>query len=390
MKSTETLATVYSQKLRHEREKSDPSSKDHNAGDVTRHSGLVEKTVNGQIQSTLDTEHVALQNRPTTERRGSRPKQIMVDLPRHRFTWTAPAAKELISRLDKIARLDSTALIIGESGTGKTTVARMIHQRSRRNERPFVAVDCASLPSALIDAELFGHARGSFTGAVSDRPGRAETADGGTLFLDEIGDLPLELQPKLLMFLQERIFYRIGDNLPRHVDVRIIAATHRDLRDMCRKGRFREDLYFRLNVLGLAVPPLRERPDEINDMAAEILDRIRRQRHSGPIELTPAAAEALKQYPWPGNVRELENVLENASAFCEDHRILVSDLNFTDSPHSTPAPSLAGKALAAIEKQAILETLQHRDGNKAQAARDLGISEKSIYNKLRRHGLFPG
>jgi DNA-binding NtrC family response regulator len=294
-------------------------------------------------------------------------------------------------RLEKIALLDSTALLTGESGTGKTTVARMIHERSARKKMPFVAVNCASLPSELIDAELFGHARGSFTGAVSDRPGRADAADGGTLFLDEIGDLPLELQPKLLTFLQDRTFHRIGDNLPRSVDVRIIAATHRDLRELCRKGVFREDLYFRLNVLGLTVPPLRDRPHDIIDMTAEILNRICRQRLSAPFELEPAAAEALQQYHWPGNVRELENVLENASAFCEDHQIRLTDLNLSDSPgaHHVPTLTLAGKTLAEIERLAILETLSHCEGNKAQAARVLGISEKSIYNKMRRHGLHP-
>ncbi len=354
----------------------------------------LDEIVSGAPEETDESAGISAEAMPaapgTKDRRRKIPPNA-VDQPRHRFTWTSPAAKKLFVRLEKIALLDSTALLTGESGTGKTSVARMIHERSSRLQMPFVAVNCASLPSELIDAELFGHARGSFTGAVSDRPGRADAADGGTLFLDEIGDLPLELQPKLLTFLQDRTFHRIGDNLPRSVDVRIIAATHRDLRDLCRQGVFREDLYFRLNVLGLHVPPLRERPHDIMDMAAEILNRICRQRLSAPFTLEPAAAEALQQYHWPGNVRELENVLENASAFCEDHLIRRSDLNLSDLPaaQDVPNPTLGGKTLAEIEKLAILDTLTYCDGNKAQAARVLGISEKSIYNKMRRHGLHP-
>ena len=221
MKSTETTAS--SPESCYESEKVDLSGKDKIAAAVAHHGGI-EKAIDTLIQ--CDAGSDTIRDRPTNERRRNRPINInIVGSPRHRFTWTTPAAKELVSRLDKIARLDSTALLTGESGTGKTSVARMIHTRSRRYDRPFVPLNCASLPSELMDAEMFGHARGAFTGAVSDRPGRAEAADGGTLFLDEIGDLPLELQPKLLTFLQERTFYRIGDNQPRHVDARIIAAT---------------------------------------------------------------------------------------------------------------------------------------------------------------------
>jgi DNA-binding NtrC family response regulator len=246
----------------------------------------------------------------------------------------------------------------------------------------------------LVEAELFGHTKGAFTGAINDRPGRAEIADGGTLFLDEIGDLPLELQPKLLTFLQDRTFQRIGSNKVYTVDVRLIAATHQDLAGMCRERRFREDLYFRLNVISLHVPALRERLEDIPELTQQILQRIGRRRGQPALVCELAATAALQRYPWHGNVRELENVLERASAFCDDAVIGVADLAFpattagpfVEPPASTPL-TLAGSTLDGLEKQAILDTLQATGGNKAEAARRLGISEKSIYNKMKRFGL---
>ncbi len=310
------------------------------------------------------------------------------------FVARAPITQQLLRQVGKAARLDSTVMLTGESGTGKTTVARMIHQSGERADKPFVAVNCASLPRDLVEAELFGHTKGAFTGAVNDRPGRAEIADGGTLFLDEIGDLPLELQPKLLTFLQDRTFQRIGSNKVYTVDVRLIAATHQDLAAMCRERRFREDLFFRLNVIALHVPALRERLDDIPELAQQILHRIGRRRGQPPLTCEPAAVLALQHQAWAGNVRELENVLERASAFCEGTAITVEDLGLPgigSSPFGEPPgvapPTLAGSTLDDLEKQAILDTLQATGGNKAEAARRLGISEKSIYNKLKRFGL---
>jgi DNA-binding NtrC family response regulator len=243
----------------------------------------------------------------------------------------------------------------------------------------------------LIEAELFGHVKGAFTGALSDRPGRAEIAEGGTLFLDEIGDLPLELQPKLLTFLQDRTLERIGDTKTRRVDVRVLAATNHNLEARCQKGQFRQDLYFRLAVLTLELPPLRERTDDIAVFADHILSRIATHRGVSPCTLTDESRGALLAYPWPGNIRELENVLERASAFCERSRITPADLGL-DAPATAPVhglapPPLAGRTLADIEKQAILETLAACGGNKKAAARSLGIDEKSIYNKMRRLGI---
>ncbi len=311
------------------------------------------------------------------------------------FVARSPVTKQMLQQITKAAKLDSTIMLTGESGTGKTTVARMIHQFGSRASGPFVTVNCASLPRDLVEAELFGHIKGAFTGAVNDRPGRAEIADGGTLFLDEVGDMPLELQPKLLTFLQDRTFQRIGSNKVYTVDVRLIAATHQDLAAMCRENRFREDLYFRLNVIVLHVPALRDRPEDIPELMEQILLRISRRRGNTPPVCDPAATVALQGHRWNGNVRELENVLERASAFCENNTITLDDLAFPGSVtpigarHETASTTLnlAGSTLENLEKQAILDTLQATGGNKAEAARRLGISEKSIYNKLKRFGL---
>jgi DNA-binding NtrC family response regulator len=318
--------------------------------------------------------------------------QVSADAPRHEFAWDCPVSQHLYAQILRVAQVDSTVLLTGESGTGKSTIARMIHLRSSRHNGPFVAVNCGSLPRDLIDAELFGHAKGAFTGAIENRPGRAEAADGGTLFLDEIGDLPLELQPKLLTFLQERTFYRIGSNRLRNVDVRVISATHTNLLEMSESADFRPDLFFRLAVLRLQVPSLCDRRSEIRAMATRILKRIANCRGTPVLRISKAACRALEQYKWPGNIRELENVLENAAAFIESGDIQVSDLCL--SPHqrgssSTDAKTspLLGKTLAEIECEAIVCALQHFNGNKSQTATALGISLRSVYNKMRRHGL---
>lgn len=314
-------------------------------------------------------------------------------LPTSQFSTRSPAMKKMDRMVQKVAKLDSTILVTGESGTGKSTIARMIHQHGPRAAAPFIAVNCASLPRDLIEAELFGHAKGAFTGAVGDRPGRVEIANGGTLFLDEIGDLPLELQPKLLTFLQDRVIQRIGSNKEIKVDVRLIAATHQDLSKMCLEKQFRQDLYYRINVLALEIPPVRERTLDIPDLAESIMARISERRGNPSPRLSEAAIEKLQAYSWPGNIREMENVLESVTAFCDGQTISAADLTFAKSASSTAdttAPvttSLAGMSLSDIEKMAIEETLAACGGNKAKTARTLGISEKSIYNKMKRHGI---
>lgn len=304
----------------------------------------------------------------------------------------SPAAAMLLDQLQRICQLDSTVLITGESGTGKTTLARMIHQHGSRASGPFVAVSCAALPRDLIEAELFGHVRGAFTGAVADRPGRAEMASGGTLFLDEVGDMPLELQPKLLTFLQDRTLQRIGDTKVRKVNVRLIAATHQNLEEKCKQGSFRQDLFFRLNVLPLRLAPLRERTLDVVPLARSILARIAEQRNQADFALADNAVRSLEDYAWPGNIRELENVLERATAFARGTEITATDLGLEPRPASSgtsaaSAASLAGMTLAEIERRAIIETLAACEGNKKAAARMLGIDEKSIYNKMKRLGI---
>ena len=303
----------------------------------------------------------------------------------------------LMQQVEQIASLDSTVFIGGETGTGKSTIARMIHQRSQRSNGPFVTVNCASLPRDLIQSELFGHTKGSFTGAIADRIGHAEVADGGTLFLDEIGDLPIDLQPKLLTFLQDRTVRRLGASETSKVDVRLITATHHDLAELCRQGLFRQDLYFRLLVLNLELPALRFRTGEFANIADNILRAVCERQSIPEKQITKRAMEMLQEHSWPGNIRELENVLERAVAFAKSETIEPTDLLFStaildqraiDSSEEKESTvggyQLAGKTLEQIERDAIIATMEMLGGNKAKSARTLGISEKSIYNKIRR------
>jgi DNA-binding NtrC family response regulator len=301
----------------------------------------------------------------------------------------------------RIAPLDATVLLTGETGTGKSMAAKFIHENSPRAGKPLVSVNCASLPRDLIECELFGHKRGSFTGAVEDRAGRAELADGGTLFLDEIGDLPLELQPKLLTFLQDRTAFRIGSNIPYKVDCRVIAATHRDLLSLCREKLFREDLFFRLDVLSVKLPPLRERKQEIVSIVESSLRRLASRYGRSYVEASDEFLDSILSHSWPGNIRELENVLERAVALAEGSVLTREDVRLSNYSvaalpirNDVPAPadnpsenSLAGMTLDDVEKMAVEQTLRSVGGNKARAARELGISEKSIYNKMKRLGL---
>lgn len=297
-------------------------------------------------------------------------------------------SRELQSRIGRVAEIDSSILILGESGTGKTTLARQIHEQSAQQDGPFVAVNCASLPRDLIESELFGHVKGAFTGAVEHRAGRAEDADGGTLFLDEIGDLPIDLQPKLLTFLQERVFQRVGSNQEVRVNVRVIAATHQDLQQLCQQRMFREDLYYRLNVIQLQVAPLRDRVEDIVPIAQTVLRQIADRRGQAPPEFSCKAISSLERHSWPGNIRELENVLERASVFCSGSTIQVADLEFDDGCSAPGSVSdehpFEGRTLDEIEEQVLKSALRRHDGNRARVARELGLSERSIYNKIRK------
>ncbi len=300
--------------------------------------------------------------------------------------------KQLYRQVEKAAALDSTILLTGESGTGKTHIARQIHLLSSRANQDFITVSCPALPRELLETELFGHEKGAFTGATSSRAGRFEQASAGTIFLDEIGDLPPELQPKLLNVLQDREYFRVGGNKLLRTNTRVIAATNVDLHARVEAGTFREDLYYRLNIIELMIPPLRERKEDIPQITRHILSRIASNRNTETWELTKTASEALIKFNWPGNVRQLENVLERATAFSNGPVIEAEDIvTVLESPAPTARArqilSEPGLTLHEIEREAFIQTYIRTGKNKAKTARELGISERSVYNLMGRHGL---
>jgi transcriptional regulator with GAF, ATPase, and Fis domain len=298
--------------------------------------------------------------------------------------------RKILSMVKQVADAPTTVLITGETGVGKEVVAHLVHDRSSRRERPFVAVNCAAIPGELLEAELFGAERGAYTGAVKDRPGKLEVADGGTLFLDEIGDMPLSLQPKLLRVLQEGTVERLGSNTARVVDVRVVTATHRDLPSLVRDGRFREDLFYRINVFPVHIPPLRERPEDIEPLVGHILGHFA-QRLGVRARLAPKAMERLRSYAWPGNVRELRNVLERAVLLSTDGHIEDVDLagpaQGGGAPPAGDGPQLLSEAVSRAERAAILAALERTGDNKAQAAKLLGVSVRTLFYKIEKLGL---
>jgi transcriptional regulator with PAS, ATPase and Fis domain len=311
----------------------------------------------------------------------------------------AASMQRIFRMVDLLRDNDATVLITGESGTGKELVARALHTRSHRRDGPFVAVNCAALPADLLESELFGHVRGAFTGAVRDRPGRFELAQGGTLFLDEIGDLPLQLQVKLLRVLQEHTFERVGDSTTRHVDVRVIAATNADLEQAVQEKRFRDDLYYRLRVVPIEVPPLRERREDLEPLIHHLLDRIGGRRGRA-IRLSPSAMRAMLAFDWPGNVRQLENALEFATAVCEGQTVherdlppdlrrvlpdVVSPRSIAVSPRPVPAPALAPDPREAREAEQIRAALERHHYNRGNAAAALGMSRTTLWRKMKEH-----
>ena len=287
----------------------------------------------------------------------------------------------------RVAEVDSTVLILGESGVGKERVARLIHDASARAAEPFLAINCAALSESLLDSELFGHAKGAFTGAVRERPGLLEAAGGGTLLLDEVGELAPPVQAKLLRALQERQVRRVGENRSRPIHVRVVAATHRDLAREVEAGRFRKDLYYRLRVVELRVPPLRERREDVLPLARALLAAAAGRMGRPKPVLTPRAADQLVRYDWPGNVRELENALERAVALARGRRIELEDLP-KDIRASLPAPEVAGgvRPLEAIERDYILAAVERNGGNQTVTAKQLGISAATLYRKLKQYG----
>jgi two-component system response regulator AtoC len=305
----------------------------------------------------------------------------------------APSMLQVFKTIGRIAGTDEAVLILGESGTGKELVANALHVNSPRADRPFIKVNCAALSPTLLESELFGHEKGAFTGAVARRAGRFEQADGGTLFLDEIGDLDVDLQAKLLRVLQTGQFERVGGNEMVRVNVRVLAATHRDLSSLIRAGRFREDLYYRINVVTIQLPPLRDRRDDIPLLAEHILVRLARKYGWPQLALAPETMHYLAEQPWPGNVRQLQNVLTRAAILARGRPIDPDDLRSTEAVaearvEPVPAGSFNLKEiLAETERRVIAHALEQTHWNRTRAAELLGISRRQLFDKIRQYGL---
>jgi DNA-binding NtrC family response regulator len=307
----------------------------------------------------------------------------------HDLVSKNPRMLEIFELIRDVAAYRSTVLVEGESGTGKELLARAIHQSSDRADRPFVAVSCAALVETLLESELFGHERGSFTGAVARQRGKLELADGGDLFLDEIGDISPKLQMDLLRFLEERTFFRVGGAEQIRVDVRVIAATNRDLRRLVQEGRFRDDLFYRLNVIHIRIPPLRERREDVPLLAGQFAERIPAELGKPPVAISEGAIRTLLDHDWPGNVRELENAIERAIVTHRGEVLTAEDFAFLRAagpaaPGWTPPTN---QTLQEVERQVIEATLRRAGGNIKETAAILGIDRSTLYDKIKRYGI---
>jgi two-component system response regulator AtoC len=323
-------------------------------------------------------------------------EQIETD---HRFDdliGQSPAFQKLLHQVAEVCRSKATVLLEGESGTGKEMVARAIHSNSPRRERPFIAVNCAAIPEGLLESELFGHEKGAFTGAVAQREGRFGLADGGTLLLDEIGDMPASIQVKVLRVLQEHSFEAVGSGRTRHVDVRVIAATHRNLSELIAAGQFREDLFYRLNVFPIAVPALRERSADITLLAQHLLGRFAVEMGKRLIGFSPAAEAAMLAYHWPGNVRELQNCVERAVVVSKGALVEIGDLpsyvfaSAASGKHAAAFPRDLDASLEEQERAYILQALEASAGVQARAAELLGITQRSLWHRVKKLGIKVG
>ncbi len=305
----------------------------------------------------------------------------------------SPSMQEIFATIDRVAPTRATVLLCGESGVGKDLIARAVHYHSPRRDRPFVKINCSALPENLMESELFGYEKGAFTGANTTKPGRFEQADTGTVFLDEIGDVPPSVQVKLLRILQEREFERLGSNKTRHIDVRIVAATNADLRAALEQGTFREDLYYRLNVVPLNIPPLRERKDDIPFLAEHFVTKLASANNSPVRSISGEAMERLLGYHWPGNVRELENVIERSLVLCSGTRLEAADIRLDTAPRAMRQQNHdafgvpEGMTLDEYEQAIIREALRRAEGNKSQAARLLGLTRNALRYRLSQMGL---
>lgn len=314
-----------------------------------------------------------------------------------KIVGTSPRLRKVLELVKKIASTDANVLVLGESGTGKELIARVLHMNSRRKDGPFVPVDCASLPEHLLESELFGHEKGAFTDAYSSRPGIFEYAQGGTIFLDEIGDMPLSLQAKLFRVLQERQVRRLGANRLTPVDVRVVSATNKDLKSEVEARRFREELYFRLNVIALEIPPLKEREGDVPLLAKHFAEHFSRSNHRKISGISSKAMQILESYGWPGNVRELQNAIERAVVLAEGGMIEARDLpdsirgsirnGSSASNGLLPYKEAKREKLAVFDKEYLADLLVRHQGNVSQAAEEAGIDRKTIHRMLSKHGL---
>ena len=335
---------------------------------------------------------VAVARQMDTRRMLEKLERLEREGPRERAAPTSrnPAMARLLALAEQVARTDANILLLGESGTGKGVLANALHDWSPRAAAPMATINCPSLPAELLESELFGHAKGSFTGATQSTQGRVSNADGGTLFLDEVGDFPLALQPKLLRFIQDKEYERIGDPVTRRADVRIVSATNRDLDAMVRDGSFRLDLLYRLNVISLVLPPLRERPEDLEDLALGFVARYARNYHLPAARLAPSALARLRAYDWPGNVRELQNVMERAVILCPGEEIGADLLSLGSGPGAANDAAAASPGapvtLDELERRHIEAVLANAETLDA-AARTLGIDSSTLYRKRKAYGL---
>jgi transcriptional regulator with GAF, ATPase, and Fis domain len=295
---------------------------------------------------------------------------------------TSPPMQQVFRKVEKIAATDISVLITGETGTGKELIAREIHNRSPRTGKPFITINCGAIPENLLESELFGHVKGAFTGAVANKQGKFQAADAGTLFLDEIGEMPVELQVKLLRALQEKVVFRVGDTRPETVDIRILAATNRDLEKEISNGRFREDLYYRLNVVNVELPPLRARGEDVLVVARYLLSRYSREYDARVKGLSPNAAVAIRKHNWPGNIRELENRIKKAIVLCESTVIGPDDLGLTGDV--LPQILTLADAKEKFQRDYINEVLALNNGNRTKTARDLGVDPRTVFRHLEK------
>jgi DNA-binding NtrC family response regulator len=342
------------------------------------------------VQRALDRTRLARENRMLLDR-------VQREYGFENLIGSGPAMQRVFETIQKVAETDLTVLVRGESGTGKELVAQALHQRSNRSDRPFVAVNCAAINAELVESELFGHEKGAFTGADARRQGRFEAAHGGTIFLDEIGDMAPATQAKVLRVLQERSLERVGGTSPIEVDVRVVAATHRNLEEEARAGRFREDLYYRLRVVELELPPLRERSQDVPALALRFLEQVNERLGREKQRLGEEALAALVRHPWPGNVRELRNVIEGAAVLSSGPVIGESDLRLDGAPANATASTLGSEGLSfaeakrraveGFERAFLLDALRAHDGNVSRTAEAIGMVRQSLQQKIRELGL---